>query len=430
MVRQAHHERDYILNLGMRMQADVTVIGSGPAGLVAAIEASRSGAKDVILLEREEELGGILKQCIHNGFGLEQFKKDYTGPEYAERLIDEIRKTEVRCFLNTMVTGVSANRTVTAVNSEDGVFQVEAKSVVLAMGCRERARGSINIPGTRPAGVLTAGTAQRLVNIEGFLPGKEVVILGSGDIGLIMARRLTLEGARVRGVYEIMNYPGGLKRNIVQCLNDFNIPLYLSHTVTEIQGRERVEGVVVSQVDEKMQPIQGSEKFLQCDTLLLSVGLIPENELSKGAGVELSRATNGPVTAETMETSVPGIFSCGNVSTVFDLVDYVAQTGMSAGRNAARFVAGDWKENGGSVEVLAGENVRVVFPQRYCFRDELTLYVRPAKPIEKPVTLSIAPIEMNIKRLYARPNEMIRLKVDRKKLEKVTEPIQVSIKER
>jgi len=412
------------------MQADVAVIGSGPAGLVAAIEAYRSGAKNVLLLEREEELGGILKQCIHNGFGLEQFKKDYTGPEYAERLIEDLGKTGVRCFLNTMVTGISADRTVTAVNSENGVFRIEAKSIVLAMGCRERARGSIGIPGTRPAGVLTAGTAQRLVNIEGYLPGKEVVILGSGDIGLIMARRLTLEGAQVKGVYEIMNYPGGLKRNIVQCLNDFDIPLYLSHTVTEIQGRERVEGVIVSKVDKKMQPIGGSEKFIQCDTLLLSVGLIPENELSKGAGVELSRTTNGPVTSETMETSVPGIFSCGNVSTVFDLVDYVAQTGMSAGRNAARFAIGDWKENGVSVEVIPGENVRVVFPQRYCFRDDLILYIRPAKPVERPVTLGVSPVEMHIKRLYARPNEMIRVKVAREKLVKVTGPIEVSIRER
>jgi NADPH-dependent 2,4-dienoyl-CoA reductase/sulfur reductase-like enzyme len=412
------------------MQADVAVIGSGPAGLVAAIEAYRSGAKNVLLLEREEELGGILKQCIHNGFGLEQFKKDYTGPEYAERLIEDLGKTGVRCFLNTMVTGVTPDRIITAVNSENGVFQIESKSVVLAMGCRERARGSINIPGTRPAGVLTAGTAQRLVNIEGYLPGKDVVILGSGDIGLIMARRLTLEGAQVKGVYEIMNYPGGLKRNIVQCLNDFDIPLHLSHTVTEIRGRERVEGVVVSKVDEKMQPIRGSEKFIPCDTLLLSVGLIPENELSKGAGIELSQTTNGPVTSETMETSVPGIFSCGNVSTVFDLVDYVAQTGMSAGRNASGFAAGVWKENGGSVEVVPGENVRVVFPQRYCFRDDLTLYIRPAKPLEKPVALSIAPVGISVKRLYARPNEMIRVKVAREKLKKVTGAIEVSIRER
>ena len=412
------------------MKADVAVIGSGPAGLTAAMEAYRNGAKDVLLLEREEELGGILKQCIHNGFGLEQFKKDYTGPEYAERLIDDLSKTEVRCFLNTMVTGVSSDRTITAVNSENGVFQIESKSIVLAMGCRERARGSINIPGTRPAGVLTAGTAQRLVNIEGYLPGKEVVVLGSGDIGLIMARRLTLEGARVKGVYEIMDYPGGLKRNIVQCLNDFNIPLYLSHTVTEIQGRERVEGVVVSKVDEKMQPIEGSDQYIPCDTPLLSVGLIPENELSKNAGIELSPTTNGPITAQTMETSVPGIFSCGNVSTVFDLVDYVAQTGITAGSNAAALARGDWKENVGSVKVVAGENVRVVFPQRYSFRGDLILYLRPARPIEKPVTIVISPIEMNIKRLYARPNEMIRVKVASEKLKKVTGAIEVSIKAR
>ncbi|MDR9459423.1 MAG: FAD-dependent oxidoreductase, partial [Dehalococcoidia bacterium] len=244
------------------MQADVTVIGSGPAGLIAALHATRSGARNVLLLEREEELGGILKQCIHNGFGLEQFKEDYTGPEYADRLIDDIEKTSIRYLLNTMVLAVLPDRTIKAVNPEKGVFYIESKSVVLAMGCRERSRGSINIPGTRPAGVYTAGVAQRFVNIDGYLPGKEIVILGSGDIGLIMARRLTLEGAHVTGVYEIMDYPGGLKRNIVQCLNDFDIPLYLSHTVTEIQGKERVEGVFVSRVDKKMQPIVGSEQFI------------------------------------------------------------------------------------------------------------------------------------------------------------------------
>ena len=412
------------------MQADVTVIGSGPAGLVAALHASKSGARNVLLLEREEELGGILKQCIHNGFGLEQFKEDYTGPEYAERLIDEVEKTSICYLLNTMVLTISPDKTIKAVNPEKGVFYVESKSIVLAMGCRERSRGSINIPGTRPAGVYTAGVAQRFVNIDGYLPGKEIVILGSGDIGLIMARRLALEGAHVKGVYELMDYPGGLKRNIVQCLNDFDIPLYLSHTVTEIQGNERVEGVVVSRVDKKMQPVRGSEQSIVCDTLLLSVGLIPENELSKQVGVELNQITKGPITTETMETSVPGVFSCGNVSTVFDLVDYVAETGMTAGRNAARFATGDWKAERTSVEVIPGENVRVLFPQRYSFKDDLVLFIRSAKPFETPVTIDISPLGMHYKRLYARPNEMIRVKVSRDKLKDITGSIEVNITER
>ncbi len=412
------------------MDADVTVIGSGPAGLTAAAHAHKSGAKSVLLLEREEELGGILKQCIHNGFGLEQFKKDYTGPEYAERLIEELEKTNVQYFLNTMVVSLSPDKTITAVNPEKGLFHIKSRSVVLAMGCRERPRSSINIPGTRPAGIYTAGVAQRFVNIDGYLPGKQVVILGSGDIGLIMARRLTLEGAQVKGVYEIMDYPGGLKRNIVQCLNDFDIPLYLSHTVTEIRGKERLEGVVVSKVDQKMNPVNGSEQSIPCDTLLLSVGLIPENELSKEARVELTPITKGPVTTETMETRVPGIFSCGNVSTVFDLVDYVAETGMIAAGNAARFAAGDWKKGENPVEIIPGENVRMLFPQRYSFKDDLILFVRSAKPIEKPVNIELSPVGMRLKRLYARPNEMIRLKVSRDKLKDVTGPIEVSITER
>ncbi len=411
------------------MKADVTVIGSGPAGLVAALHAARGGARNVLLLEREEELGGILKQCIHNGFGLEHLKKDYTGPEYAERLIEEVEKANIRCFLNTMVTGLSPDRTITAVNSVEGVFQIESTSVVLAMGCRERTRGSIGIPGTRPAGVYTAGVAQRFVNIDGYLPGREVVILGSGDIGLIMARRLTLEGAQVKGVYELMSYPGGLKRNIVQCLNDFDITLHLSHTVTEILGRERVEGVMVSRVDGEMQPFKGSEELITCDTLLLSVGLIPENELSKGAGIELGRTTQGPVTAETMETSVPGVFSCGNVSTVFDLVDYVAQTGIIAGRNAARFAAGTFEKDKRSVDVLPGENVRLLFPQRYGFQEDLILFIRAMKPVERPVVIGISPLDMRVKRPFARPNEMIRVKVPKERLKDVSGSIEVNITE-
>jgi len=412
------------------MEVDVAVIGSGPAGLTAAIHAHNSGARKVLLLEREEELGGILKQCIHNGFGLEQFKQDYTGPEYAERLIKELAQTGVQCFLNTLVTGLSSNRVITAVSPEHGALEIEAKSIVLAMGCRERTRPSVGIPGTRPAGIFTAGVAQRFVNIDGYLPGRRAVILGSGDIGLIMARRLTLEGAKVIGVYEIMSYPGGLKRNIVQCLNDFDIPLYLSHTVTEIKGRERVEGVVVSTVDANLRPVPGSERSIECDTLLLSVGLIPENELSKKAGIELSADTKGPVTTEAMETSVPGIFTCGNVSTVFDLVDYVAQTGAVAGASAARYALGQVSGSKQSVPVVAGENVRLLFPQRYSFQDDLVLFIRAAEPVEKPVTIEVAPPGSKVNRLYARPNEMLRVKVPKEKLVEVKQPIVVSIREK
>jgi thioredoxin reductase len=412
------------------MEVDVAVIGSGPAGLTAAIHAHKSGAQKVLLLEREEELGGILKQCIHNGFGVEQFKQDYTGPEYAERLIKELEKTGVQCFLNTMVTDLSSDRVITALSPEHGALEIEARSIVLAMGCRERTRPSIGIPGTRPAGILTAGVAQRFVNIDGYLPGKKVVILGSGDIGLIMARRLTLEGARVIGVYEIMSYPGGLRRNIVQCLNDFCIPLHLSHTVTEIKGKQRVEGVVISKVDTNLHPVAGTEKSIECDTLLLSVGLIPENELSKKAGVELNTASGGPVTTEIMETSVPGIFTCGNVSAVFDLVDYVAQTGAAAGSFAARYASGGLGAGRQSVDIVAGENVRLLFPQRYGFQDDLVLFIRAAEPVEKPVTIEVTPPGSKINRLYARPNEMLRVKIPKEKLAEVKQPISVSIREK
>ena len=414
----------------MLREADVVVIGSGPAGLTAALHACRNGARNTLLMEREEELGGILKQCIHNGFGLEQFNRDYTGPEYAERLINDLRKTGVQCFVNTLVTDITSDRIITALSPEHGAVQIKAKSIVLAMGCRERTRGSIGIPGTRPAGIFTAGVAQRLVNIDGYLPGRQVVILGSGDIGLIMARRLTLEGARVAGVYEIMSYPGGLKRNIVQCLNDFDIPLHLSRTVTEIRGRERVEGVVVSRVDDALRPVDGSQEVVQCDTLLLSVGLIPENELSRKAGVELSPDTGGPVTTETMETSVPGVFACGNVSTVFDIVDYVAETGVTAGSCAALYAAAGPHRDRRPVDVVAGENVRLVFPQRYASEDDLTLFIRAAEPVERPVIVEVAPPGSKITRPYARPNEMLKVKIPGSKLAGVRKPIKVSIKEK
>jgi NADPH-dependent 2,4-dienoyl-CoA reductase/sulfur reductase-like enzyme len=414
----------------MTTEVDVAVIGSGPAGLTAAIQARKSGARKVLLLEREEELGGILKQCIHNGFGLEQFKQDYTGPEYAERLIKELEKTGAQCVVNTLVTDLSPDRVIKALSPEHGGLEIKAKGVVLGMGCRERTRPSIGIPGTRPAGILTAGVAQRFVNIDGYLPGKKVVILGSGDIGLIMARRLTLEGARVIGVYEVMSYPGGLKRNIVQCLNDFGIPLHLSHTVTEIRGKERVEGVVISKVDSNLHPAKDSEELIECDTLLLSVGLIPENELSKEAGIQLSPTTRGPVTTEVMETSVPGIFSCGNVSTVFDLVDYVAQTGAAAGTFAARYASGSLSASRQSVNIIAGENVRLLFPQRYGFQDDLVLFIRAAEPVEKPVVIEVLPPGSEINRLYARPNEMLRVKIPWEKLAHVKQPIRVSIREK
>ncbi len=317
---------------------DIVIIGGGPAGLSAAVSARKSGIESILILERDKELGGILNQCIHNGFGLHTFKEELTGPEYAGRFIEQVEELQIEYRLHTMVMDISRDKVVTAMNSTDGLFEIKAGAVILAMGCRERSRGALNIPGYRPAGIFSAGTAQRLVNMEGFLPGRKVVILGSGDIGLIMARRMTLEGAQVQVVAELMPYSGGLKRNIVQCLDDYGIPLKLSHTVVEIRGRERVEGVTLAQVDEKNRPIPGTEEDYVCDTLLLSVGLIPENELSSGMGVELSRVTSGPVVNESLETNIEGVFACGNVLHVHDLVDFVSEEAAAAGRNAARYV--------------------------------------------------------------------------------------------
>ena len=343
-------------------RCDLVIIGAGPAGLAAAIAAREAGVQDILLLERDREAGGILNQCIHSGFGLHTFKEELTGPEYAQRYIERVEELKIPCMLNTMVLELSADRVVTAMNREQGLFQIQAGAVILAMGCRERARGSLNIPGFRPAGIYSAGTAQRLVNMEGYLPGREVVILGSGDIGLIMARRMTLEGAHVQVVAELMPYSGGLKRNIVQCLDDFGIPLKLSHTVVDIHGRERVTGVTIAQVDENRRPIPGTEQTYDCDTLLLSVGLIPENELSRAAGVEISPITNGPIVNESLETSVPGIFACGNVLHVHDLVDFVSEEAAAAGRRAAMFLTSTATSSDKEIRITAKSGVRYTVP--------------------------------------------------------------------
>lgn len=344
------------------LQYDIVIVGGGPAGLAAAVSAKRNGAESILVLERDKELGGILNQCIHNGFGLHTFKEELTGPEYAQRFIDQLMEEKIEYKLNTMVLDISADKVVTAMNREDGILEIQAKAVVLAMGCRERSRGALNIPGYRPAGVYSAGTAQRLVNMEGYMPGREVVILGSGDIGLIMARRMTLEGAKVKVVAELLPYSGGLKRNIVQCLDDFDIPLKLSHTVVDIKGKERVEGITLAQVDENRRPIPGTEEFYSCDTLLLSCGLIPENELSRELGVEMSTVTSGPLVNESLETNVEGVFACGNVLHVHDLVDFVSQEAQAAGKNAAEYVLNGKKDSGSDIPIVATQGARYTVP--------------------------------------------------------------------
>ena len=345
---------------------ELVIIGGGPAGLAAAVAARKAGIQDILILERDNELGGILNQCIHNGFGLHTFKEELTGPEYAGRFIEQVEELGIPYKLNTMVMDLAADKTVTAMNREDGLFQLHPKAVILAMGCRERPRGALSIPGYRPAGIYTAGTAQRLVNMEGFMPGRKVVILGSGDIGLIMARRMTLEGAEVKVVAELMPYSGGLKRNIVQCLDDYGIPLKLSHTVVDIKGKKRVEGITLAQVD-GFKPIPGTEEFYECDTLLLSCGLIPENELSRSADVELSTLTNGPLVGEDLQTNIPGIFAAGNVLHVHDLVDFVSEEAAAAGRHAAAYIQGGCKsEAAKELKVVCEGGVRYSVPVRIC----------------------------------------------------------------
>lgn len=344
------------------MKYEIVIIGGGPAGLAAAIAAYDAGCRSILILERDNQLGGILNQCIHNGFGLHTFGEELTGPEYAARFARQVLDRGIAYKLNTMVLSIGEDKKITAVNRTDGLIEIEATAVILAMGCRERSRGALNIPGFRPAGIYSAGTAQRLVNIEGFLPGRRVVILGSGDIGLIMARRMTLEGAKVLVVAELMPYSGGLKRNIVQCLNDFGIPLKLSHTVVDIQGRERVTGVTIAEVGPDRKPIPGTEIHYDCDTLLLSCGLLPENELSRGMGVTISPVTNGPIVDESLQTNIPGVFAAGNVLHVHDLVDFVSEEAAAAGRAAVRYLANGPQDRGREIPITFEGGPRYTVP--------------------------------------------------------------------
>ena len=393
---------------------DVAVVGGGPAGLAAAVAAKKEGAERVLVIERDNRAGGILQQCIHPGFGLKLFKKELTGPEYYAHFVEEAKELGVEFLFDSMVLELDGN-TIVCAGGKDGITEITAGAVVLAMGCRERTRANITIPGTRPAGVYTAGAAQRLMNRQNRMVGKKAVILGSGDIGMIMARRLSLEGAEVVCVVEIMDFLAGLKRNKVQCLDDFGIPLMLRHTVTEIVGKDRVEGVRIAEVDERRQPIPETEQFIECDTLLLSVGLIPENEVTKGAGIALSPTTNGPIVDEAMQTSVPGVFAAGNVVHVNDLVDNVSAESATAGRNAARYAKGELVA-AETVDVTVGNNVRYVCPQRFspARGEKVDFYFRVAAPAKKSEIIARDGDKVLARRVvaYVNPGEMEHLSVE------------------
>ena len=398
----------------------LAIIGGGPAGLAAAVEARKSGIQDILILERDNELGGILNQCIHNGFGLHTFKEELTGPEYAGRFIQQVKELDIPYKLNTMVLDLAADKTVTAMNREDGLFQLHPKAVILAMGCRERSKGALNIRGTRPAGIYSAGTAQKLVNIKGLMVGKKVVILGSGDIGLIMARRMTLEGAKVEAVCELMPYSGGLARNIEQCLNDFNIPLKLSHTIVKIHGKDRVCGVTVAEVDENRKPIKETEEYIECDTILLSVGLIPENELSRSAGIELSRITSGAVVNQDRQTNREGIFACGNVLHVHDLVDFVSDEAEIAGKSAAEYIK-NGIGNTESIELETDGKIRYTVPQCITAKKDVTVYFR-VSDVLKSVKINVFSgdtLLMSKRKQKVAPGEMENIVIKREMLDNV-----------
>ncbi len=410
------------------LNRDIVIVGGGPAGMAAAVAAYDAGCTDVLILDREPDCGGILRQCIHAGFGLHKLGRELTGPEYADVYKQEVSKRNIEVRYETTVTAVSPERVVTAQNQQ-GILKIQAKAVILAMGCRERSRGALNIAGTRPAGIYSAGTAQKFINCEGYMVGKEVVILGSGDIGLIMARRMTLEGAKVKAVCELMPYSGGLTRNIVQCLEDFDIPLYLSTTVCEIHGKKRLEGVTIAQVDEKRQPIAETRRYIPCDTLLLSVGLIPENELTRAAGIPMDPITGGAMVDEHCQTQTPGIFACGNVLQVHDLVDYVSEEAERAGLGAAEYVRNGDREHP-CVSTKAGSGVRYVLPQSvHICGEDVSLFLRVTEPFGKVkfTVRSGNTVLATAKRLRAAPGEMEKLTVKANALQTVTEPITVSL---
>jgi NADPH-dependent 2,4-dienoyl-CoA reductase/sulfur reductase-like enzyme len=385
---------------------DVAVIGAGPAGVAAGIGAREAGAENVVILERDWDLGGILQQCIHPGFGLHTFNEELTGPEYMHRWIERAHAVGVEFRTNTMVFKMEEDGALWTMNRDRGIERVEPRSVVLSMGCRERPLGAIRVPGARPAGIFTAGTAQRFVNMEGYMPGNRVVILGSGDIGLIMARRMIWEGASVEGVYEIMSWPGGLRRNIAQCLDDYGIPFHLEHTVTKIHGKDRLEGITVAKIDANRVPVAGTERFVACDTLLLAVGLIPENELSRMAGVAIHPVTGGPVVNDYLQTSRPNVFAAGNVVIVYDLVDNVSEEGIRAGRNAARFAAGELAVPARTFRVEGGKNVRLFSPQSLVGGEDATIFLRVSSPFERRCRVIAEPgLYAKVLR-YARPGEM------------------------